>query len=359
MRHLLVASAFTSSLVLACGPTEAPPPLETEHLTFHGELDGVCEAVGRLYEREVDRIEHGLGGELREPVDVYLGLDEVERRCGADTLERTPRGAGCVVSDTEIAASLDALSLQLVKVIRDQHDVRGVPFSENALPYMLGLGRPSSGYVAHVFHPSDPEHDIAAQLAYGWADESLVSRELAAHFLHWVEQAYGAEALHAWLWSDAMREGKDVTAAFTAATGQSIDLARDRWGDESALDAAFHGACHGLPAPPLPAAGLHVQASPCCDDPSVEQAFPPLLDVGQRCFTLPADTEVTVELLAGEGTLVLRADGCSPTSPGSPTEVGLGEAATFTMTACRWNVVVIGPEHCEAGHEIRYAITPS
>jgi hypothetical protein len=358
LRRLLVASSLSSSLALACGPGEAPR-LETEHLSFHGELGEACEGLGRLYEREVDRIEHGLGGELREPVDVYLGIDEVERRCPAGTAERDVRVAGCVVSDTEIAASMDALSQQLVRVIRDQHDVLGVPFIEGALPYMLGLGRPSSGYMAHVFHPSDPEYDIAAQLAYGWPDESLVSRELGAHFLHWVEQAYGSPAFHAWLWSDAMREGSDLATAFAAATGQSIDLARDRWGDESELDAAFHGSCHGLPAPPLPAAGLHVQASACCNDPSVEQMFPPLLDVGQRCFTLPADTEVTVELLAGEGTLVLRADGCSPTSPHFPTEVELGEAATFTMTACRWNVVVIGPERCEPGQEVRYAITPS
>lgn len=355
MRHLLFASSLVA---IGCGPTDRPP-VETEDLTFHGELDGTCEGLGRLYAREVDRIEHALGRGLLEPVDVYVGVDEVEQRCPAGTSTRASTLAGCVISDTEVAATLDALSLQLVQVTRDQHEVSGIPFIEDALPNMVGLARPSTGYVASVVHRQDPDYDLAAQLSYGWSDASLVDTGRAAHFLHWVEHAYGAQAYHAWLWSEGVREGKDVDVAFAAATGQSIDVAQERWGDESELDAMFGGFCHGLPAPPLPAAGLVVEASACCDDPSVEQAFPPLLNVGSRCFTVPTDTEVTVELLAGEGTLELRADGCSPTSPSPPLLVQPGESTTVTMTACRWKAMVIGPERCEPGQEVRYAITPS
>jgi hypothetical protein len=355
LRRLLVPSL---SFAIGCGPGQHPR-LETEHLTFHGELDGTCEAFGRMYEREVDRIEHELGGELREPIDVHIGLDEVEQRCPAGTSEWDTRVAGCVVSDTEVAATLDALSQQLVKVTREQHDVRGVPFIEEALPYMFGLGRPSSGYIAEVANRHDPDTDIAAQLVYGWSDQPLVGVQLGVHFLHWVQQAYGSHAFQTWLWSDGVREGKDVAEAFAEATGQTIAVAQERWEHESEIYAVFHGFCHGMPAPPLPAEGLVVEASACCDAPEVEQFAPPLLSVGSRCFTLPTDTEITLEMLAGEGTLALRPDGCGPTFPSSPFFVQPGEAATVTMTACRWSALVLGPERCEEGGEVRYAITPS
>lgn len=353
MRRLLAASL---SFILGCGPEEEHPRLETEHLSFHGELEGACEALGRLYERDLDRITHELGGELREPVDVYIGLDEVERRCAVSTPEWGGRLAGCVISNTEVAATLEGLSLNLVNVIRKQHEVRGIPFIEKALPYMLGVGRPTAGFVVSVFNPRDPDYDVAAELSYGWSDESHVSIGLAVHFLHWVGQAYGSRALQAWLWSDEVREGTDVAAAFIEATGQSIAVARERWGDESEHDAVLEGFCHGMPAPPLPPEGLFVEASPCCDDPTVEQHEPPLLDVGSRCFTLPVDTEVTMQLLTGEGTLALRADGCGT---GSPLFVELGQASTVTLPACRWIATVVGPERCEEGAEMSYVIVPS
>jgi hypothetical protein len=221
---------------------------------------------------------------------------------------------------------------------------------------MLGLARPSRGYIVSLLPDSD--YAIGTQLAYGWSEEPLVDGGLAEHFLHWVEQAYGSQAFQAWSWSDAVRQGNAVAAAFAEATGQPVAVAQERWIDESELDVVFDGFCHGLEAPPLPPEGLLVQASPCCDAPGVEQAEPPFLNSGQRCFTLPADTEVDVELLAGEGELVLRADGCGLTRH-SPLVLQPGEATTVTLSACRWRVVVFGPERCEAGDEVRYAITPS
>jgi hypothetical protein len=345
------------TFVIGCGPAEPEPPeLETEHLRFHGELDGACGALGVLYEREVDRIQHELGRELLEPVDVHVGYDEVERRCPAGTSQRDPTLAGCVVSGTEVATTLSALSLQLVHATRLQHGVRGIPFIEDALLGMFGVGRPSTGYVM-MLHP-DSDYAIRPQLAYDWSQKSLVDGGLAVHFLHWVEQAYGSQAFQEWLWSDAVREGNGVEAAFTEATGQTIAVAQERWGDEAELHAVFGGFCHGLEAPPLPPEGLLVESPACCDAPGVEQSEPPLLNLGQRCFTLPADTEVDVELLTGEGELVLRADGCGPTWH-SPLVLQPGEATTVTLSACRWKVAVFGPERCEAGDEVRYAITPS
>lgn len=356
MRHLY---ALSLPLAIGCGPAE-PSLLETEHLSFHGEVQGACgEALGVVYEREVDRLEHELGRGLLEPVDVYVGLDEVAERCPADVAEaRGSLPAGCMVSDTAVATTLDGLSIHLVSVTRRQHGVDGIPLIENALPYMLGLGRPSNGFVVER-SPWRYEEAIGQQLAYGWSDEDLVDSGLGMHFLHWMEQAYGLPAVQAWLWSEGMREGAGVEAAFAEAAGETIEVAEARWSDEAEEDAVFGGLCYDMPAPPLSARGLTVEASPCCGEPGVEQFEPPLLNVGQRCFTVPEDTEVRVELLAGEGTLVLRPDGCSPTNPHSPLLVQPGEATTVTMSACRWRAMVIGPEHCDEGDEVRYAITPS
>jgi hypothetical protein len=352
-----IIASIALAFAIGCGPAEPEPPgLETESLRFHGELDGACGALGVLYERELDRIEHELGRGVLEPVDVYVGDDEIDGRCPAGTSMKPSTLAGCTVSGTEVATTLDALSRQLVHAVRLQHEVRGIPFIEGALVSMIGTGRPSLGYVMTV--SPDPDHAIGPQLAHDWSQKSLVDGGVAVHFLHWVEQAYGSKVLQAWLWSDAVREGNGVEAAFTEATGQTIAVAEERWSDEAELDARFAGLCHGIDAPPLPPEGLLVQAPACCDAPGVEQAYPPLLNLGHRCFTLPTETEVDVELLAGDGTLELRADGCLA-SPHSPVLLQPGEATTLSMSACRWQVMVVGPEHCEAGQEVRYAITPS
>jgi hypothetical protein len=344
-------------LVIGCGPG-VEPGFETEHLSFHGELDGACgSGLGVLFEREHDRIEHALGRGLLEPLDVYVGYDEIDRRCPPGTSTMDQRVAGCVVSDTAVVTTWEVLDQMLVTQIRRQHDVRGIPFIERALPLMLGLGRPTTGLGVTLY--PDPDYAIDEQLAYGWSDEALVDGTLALHFLHWVESTYPSQAYQAWLWSDAVREGVGVQAAFTAAMGQTLDAAKARWSDEADFDAAFDGFCHGTDAPPLPAEGLVVEASACCGDPGVEQAEPPLLNLGRRCFTLPTDTTVDVELIAGDGDLVLRPDGCSETQPSPPLVVGSGEATTVTMTACRWRAMVVGPEQCEGGEAIRYAIEPA
>jgi hypothetical protein len=357
LRRAIVVSL---PLVIACGPGQQPR-LETEHLTFHGELDGICGAFGALYEREVDRIEHELGRGLLEPVDVHvvMSLEEVERRCPEGTVRDYSSLEGCVVSNTEVIAFVDGISLQLADVTRRQYGVRGIPFIEKALPRMIGYARPTVGVVVSA-EPWNDEHAIAPQLAYDWSDEALARPGLAMHFLHWAEQAYGLQAVQAWLWSDAVLEGEDVEAAFAEATGQTIAVAQARWSDEAEAEAYFDDFCYGLPAPPLPAEGLVGEGSLCCDDPGVEQAHPGLLSSAQQCFTVASDIVVDVELLAGEGELVLRPDRClSSWDKVSPLVLSPGESATVTLTPCRWKALVFGPERCEAGGEVRYAITPS
>lgn len=351
MRHAILPSLL---LVIGCGPGDEPR-IETDHLTFHGELDGVCEGLAVLYEREVDRIEQGLGRELLEPVEVYVGLDEVERRCPAGTSTERSGLTGCVVSPTEVATTLDSLSFQLVDAARFQHGAEGVPFIEGALPFMFGYARPIQGFV----QSAAPERGvIVSQLAHDWSELDLVDAGLAIHFLHWVEEAYGAQALRTWLWSDATLSGTGVDAAFTEATGQTLAAAEVRWSEEAERDATFGGLCHGLPAPPLDD-GLWVEATACCDAPGVEQLEPPLINVGQQCFTVEGDTEVTVELIAGDGDLVLRPDGCQHWPEASPLVLRAGEAATVTLTPCRWKAMVIGPERCADRNGVRYAISPS
>lgn len=343
-------------LVVGCGPGDLPP-LETEHLTFHGELGGACEGLGVLYEREVDRIGHELGRELLEPIEVHVGLDEVERRCPEGTATQRSGLTGCVVSPTEVATTLDSLSFQLVDAARLQHGALGVPFVEDALPYMLGYARPTQSFVQSA--ASEREGGVIdSQLEHGWSEEHLVDGGLAIHFLHWVEGAYGSQALRTWLWSEAVLEGTDVGPAFAEVMGEPVALAEERWSEEAGRDAMFGGLCHGLPAPSL-AEGLRVEASACCDAPGVEQSEPPLVNAGQRCFTVDGDTEVEVELLAGEGDLVLRADGCPHWPDASPLVLRAGEAATVTLTPCRWKAMVIGPERCGERNGVRYAITPS
>ena len=116
----------------------------------------------------------------------------------------------------------------------------------------------------------------------------------------------------------------------------------------------FSDLCVGVETAPLPATGLFVEGPACCTDPSAEQGEPPRIEVGNRCFTLSTATELQVELISGDGQLVLRSDYCDLTI------VGLepGESEIITASPCRWKVQFAGPEHCDEPVGFRYAITP-
>jgi hypothetical protein len=108
---------------------------------------------------------------------------------------------------------------------------------------------------------------------------------------------------------------------------------------------------------PISATALTRLRSPppaCCTDPSAEQGAPPWLTLGSRCFTLSAPTELQVELISGDGQLVLRSDYCDR----ARVVLGPGESEAITASACRWKVVFAGPEHCDEPTEYRYAVTP-
>jgi hypothetical protein len=353
-RTLPQSPSFALVLVLGCGPGE-DESLETEDLHIHGELGGACSALGRLYERELARVELALGRELLEPVDVLVGRQAVEETC-MPTSEAEPL-AGCAPSGTEIVTTLPALSHELVHAIRQQHGVRGSPFIEEGLATVIGTGRPTLALSIDL-DPTDPEHAIAPQLEYDWFELPAIDRSLGAHFLHWMAQAYGPSTWRGFLWAEGVGRGDAVAAAFDDATGETLTQGEARWREDAEAEVRFSELCNGRPAPELPAAGLVVEASACCDDPDVEQAEPPLLRMGHRCFTLPADTTLDVQLVSGDGELVLRPDGCE----GTPMVLGSGQSTRMVAGACRWQVMVVGPEQCdadgEASERIRYVITP-
>jgi hypothetical protein len=99
---------------------------------------------------------------------------------------------------------------------------------------------------------------------------------------------------------------------------------------------------------------LVVEGPACCTDPTAEQGELPWLALGSHCFTLSAPTELQVELISGDGQLVLRSDYCDSTL----VVLGPGESETITAPACRWKVVFAGTEHCDEALGYRYAITP-
>jgi hypothetical protein len=337
-------------IALGCGD-EPSPAFETEHLRFHGDLDGACAGLGRTYERELGRLESTLGRELLEPVDVLVGEDAVARHCEPFPDGRLP--AGCSLSGTEVAATFYALSHELVHAIRKQHDVEGVMLVEEGLATMLGSSRPSLPLHVTV-SPYDPDSAPIPRLEHDWSDGVLADRVIGAHFLRWVDESYGRRAWTDFLWSDGVRSGEAVEGAFADAVGVTMLAAQDRWSNEAEREAIFSELCWGTDAAVLPAEGLLVEGSACCSDPSVDQDEPPLLRLGRRCFTVPASTELQIELVAGDGELALRPDGCN----GDVVVLGPGEHTTFTAPACTWQVAVWGPERCDEPIGFRYAITP-
>jgi hypothetical protein len=343
-------------LLLALGCSDDDPPvLESEHLRFHGELDGACDALGTLYERELARIEASLDRDLLEPIDVHVGEAAVEQWCSTSVDPGEPLPAGCAPSGTLLATSLDALSHELVHAVRLQHDVDGVPLIEEGLATMLGTGRPSVSLAISV-DANDPDAAPVPRLELDSREETAVDRSIGAHFLHWIGETYGREPMLAFSWSNGVR-GDDpvaVQASFAEAIGETMLAAQDRWSDESEPRVVFSDLCYGIETSPLPDTGLLVEGPACCTDPSAEQGEPPLLRLGSRCFTLSASTELQLELISGDGELVLRPEGCDSTL----VVLGAGESETITASACRWKAMFVGPEHCDEPVGFRYAVTP-
>lgn len=350
------ARASLLVLLLAPGCSDDPPPLlETEHLRFHGEFDGACDALGTLYERELSRIEASLDRELLEPIDVHVGDAAIERWCSTSVSSGEPLPSGCAPSGTLLATSLGSLSHELVHALRLQHGVDGVPLIEQGLATMYGDGRPFTGVSVSAFaNGSDPE--FIPRLEHDWHEEAAGDSSIGAHFLHWVRETYGQAPFLDFSWSNGVSEGDPhaMEAAFAAATGETMLAAEDRWRYESDYRVGFSDLCYGIETAPLPAAGLVVEGPACCTDPSAEQGEPPWLVLGSRCFTLSAPTELQVELISGDGMLVLRPDDCDATI----VTLDPGESQTITASACRWKLLFGGLEHCDEPVGFRYAITP-
>lgn len=348
------ASLLVPFLALGCGEPE-PPILETEHLRFHGELDGTCDALGTLYERELARIEASLGRELLEPVDVHVGEAAVERWCSRNWASDEPLPSGCAHSGTFLATNLVSLSHELVHALRRQHGIYGVSLVEEGLATMYGSARPSTGISVSI-DASIIDVPVIPRLEHDRREATVVDSSVGAHFLHWVGEAYGRGPFLDFIWSDGASEEDPAAlqAAFAEATGETMLAAQDRWIEESEYRVMFSDLCYGIDTAPLPAAGLIVEGPACCTDPTAEQSEPPWLELGQRCFTTSTPTELQVELLSGDGMLVLRSDYCDNTR----VVLRPGESETITAPACRWKVTFGGPEHCEDPIGFRYAITP-
>jgi hypothetical protein len=350
------ANAALLSLLLALGCSEGESPLvETEHLRFHGELDGACDALGTVYERELARIEASLGREVLEPIDIHLGEAAIEQWCSTSVSPGEAPPSGCAPSGTLLATTLRSVSHELVHAVRLQHGFRSVPLIEEGLATMYGSSRPNVSLSVSV-DAGNPDFAPIPRLEHDRVDDTSNDYSIGSHFLHWVGETYGREPLLALVWSDGVREADPaaIEASFAEAIGETMLAAQDRWSDESEYEAIFSDLCYGIDAAPLSPAGLLVEGPACCTDPSAELVDPPWLTLGSRCFTLSAPTDLQVELLSGDGVLVLRPDGCS-----SPRVVlGPGESETVTASACRWKVIFTGPEHCDEPVAFRYAVTP-
>jgi hypothetical protein len=243
-----------------------------------------------------------------------------------------------------------------VHAVRLQHGFKTVPFIEEGLATMLGTARPFVPFSARVT-ASNPDLNPILFLDRDWDQATFSDYVVGAHFLHWTDTAYGRDPFLDFLWSDDLRVAQSseaIQAAFAASIGETMLDAQTRWSDEAEREATFSDLCWGMDTATLPAEGLHVQASACCSDPTVEQSEPPWLNVGRRCFTVPDSMELTATLDAAEGELILRPDGCY----GPVVTLDPGETITFTATPCVWQALVFTTERCDDASGVRYSIDP-
>lgn len=340
-----------------------PPPepdLRSTYLDVFLDPDTrLCAPTLARLDAEVERLAAALGvaADPETRIVLYYGDVSVKERCDIDLDVGEFMWGGCADEDgLWIAAQPGAESHEIVHALRLHAGLAGPRYWEEGLATRYGTWRPYLELRVWASGDLQPSQSLRSSEK---PDQAAYME--AAHFIAFLEQAYGAEAVRAL--SRSLGEGEEPDVAFEQVLGDALDVVEERWLTEA--DPMYE-------LGPLCEAELAVGAEPVvvrgeigCD---VEDGLGPgpnaRVDVfrGPRyCVSTAPGTVLTVDARGSEehGVVEVRSvtsdHGCPADEPNLGTNVTPGSQREFETQGCTWSVVYVSSLEGDA-YEIELSV---
>jgi hypothetical protein len=320
------------------------PDLRTTYLDVYLDPGArMCPSTRARLDAEVVRLAAAMGLEEypEHPAIFFYGDHAVQELCHIDAEVGEFWGGGCADDDGHwIAAQHLAESHELVHWLRTNAGLRGPAYWEEGLATYLGTWRPYSEFLVWASGELEPSRSLYSS---EYPDQAGYTE--AAHFIAFIERAYGAERLRSL--SRSLGEETDPFTAFQAQLGASLEDVEARWLAEA--DVVYE-------LGPLCDEQITVGSEPVvlrgeigCNVPGVLGGVYPQdrLQGPRHCFETAPDTTLTVTVRGSLEHGVVQARsvttdaGCPADEPNLGTNVGAGKERAFDTQGCMWSVMYL------------------
>lgn len=323
----------------ACAPAE-PIVILTEHLHIEpSDSDTVCRGSLDNMEALLGHVATFLMVEIPSPIRLFYGDTAVSDHCG--------EGLGGCTSPTRVFAKGFSVYHELVHAVRFVGRVPGTRFFEEGLAVVLSGFQPEAQSV---------EIDAGATLlgpvelnAIPWDDRSFSDYGIAAHFVSWLIDEFGQEAVARFYNDEGYMSRKAEGLAFEEAFGLTLAEAEDAWRSASPLRYEWGENCDPARRVEWSGATLEYKAELDCE---AEGALGPgpseNVTVVGACFNVEAAATLQVDFVADAGTLTILLESCAPVGGLTPEHlqtkiVEAGASLALPFAPCTWELVVTAP----------------
>lgn len=320
------------------------PDLRTTYLDVYLDPGArMCPPTRDRLDAEVVRLAAAMGLEEypEHRAIFFYGDGSVQELCHIDAEAGEFWGGGCTDDDGHwIAAQHLAESHELVHWLRTNAGSRGPAYWEEGLATYLGTWRPYSELLVWASGDLEPSRSLYSS---EYPDQAGYTE--AAHFIAFIERAYGAERLRSL--SRSLGEGTDPAAAFQAELGASLGDVEARWLTEADVVYELGPLCDEQIT--VGAEPVVIRGEIGCDVPGVLGGVYPddRLQGPRYCFQSDPDTTLTVTVRGSlehgvvQARSVTSEAGCPADEPNLGTNVAAGTERAFESHGCAWSVMYL------------------
>lgn len=357
---------------LACGespvddnvdaePSPGPEPdLRSTYLdVFLDPGTRLCSPTLERLDAEVERLATALGVDTdpEERIVLYYGASSVKDRCDIDFPVGEFMWGGCAQEDgLWIAAQPRAESHEIVHALRLHAGLSGPRYWEEGLATYYGTWRPYVELRVWASGSLQPSRSLRSPEP---PDQAAYME--SAHFIAFLDEAYGGEALRAL--SRSLGEGAEPGIAFRQELGVSLEDVEARWLVE---------ADHMYELGPLCEEEITVGSEPVVLRGEIGCEVPGVLGPGlsermdlfrgpRYCLSTSPGTVLSVTARGSEEHGVVEArsvasdSGCPAHEPSLGTSVVPGSEREYDTQGCRWAVVYVSSLEGDA-YEIELSV---
>lgn len=305
----------------------------------------LCPPTLERLDDEVERLAAALGvdADPEERIVLHYGAVSVKERCDIDLAVGEFMWGGCAQEEgLWIAAQPGAESHEIVHALRLHAGLLGPRYWEEGLATHYGTWRPYLELRVWASGSLEPSKSLRSSEK---PDQAAYTE--SAHFIAFLDQAYGSEAVRAV--SRSLGEGTEPGEAFQQALGASLEDVEARWLAEAEPMYELGPLCEEEIS--VGSEPVVLRGEIGCDVPGVLGPGPNAReDVfrGPRyCLSTPPDTVLTVTARGSqehgvvEARSVTSGRGCPVDEPNLGTNVVPGNQRDFDTHGCTWSVAYV------------------